>query len=1321
MDPLEPRMLLSRVLFDAASTYGAGWNVSSVIAADFNGDGKADLAVANADGLSVMLNDGLGSLDPKVDYATGDWPVSVIAADFNGDGHLDLAVANSNSDTVSILLNNSNGTFAAKVDYATGASPWSLIAADFNGDGKADLAVANTNDNTVSVLLNNGHGTFAAKVDYATGANPVSVTAADFNGDGKADLAVACGGGVGVLLNNGNGTFAAEVDSAAGTNPQSVAAADFNGDGKADLAVANYGSNTVSVLLNNGDGTFATRVNYTTGLWPTSITAADFNGDGKADLAVANYDAATVSVLLNKGSGTFAAKVDYTTGAHPSSVTSADFNEDGKLDLVVANMADGTVNVLLNHGNGTFDTKVNFATGSDPVSVTSADLNGDGKTDLVVVNRLDNTVSVLMNNGSGSFFTRVNYATGRWPVSVTAADFNGDGYVDLAVVNSHDNTVSVLLNNSNGTFAAKVDYATGLWPVSVIAADFNGDGKADLAVANTGDDANPGSTVSVLLNNGDGTFASKVDYTTGSRPSSLTAADFNGDGMPDLAVASGSGVSVLLNNSDGTFAASADYAMGTSSDSIPISVVSADLNGDGAPDLAVLTWDPVLFTASVSVRMNNGDGSLAGDSDYTVADQEAYSLTAADFNADGYGDLAVAVQYSDTVSVLLNNRNDGTFAPKQDFSAGYAPVSLAVADFNGDGYVDLALANERNNTVSVLHTRNPAAVNMIWSHQPSNSIAGHTLAPLVVYIEDAAGHIVADDNSFVTVSVATGPGGSVNGTTTVSAIHGVATFSDLSLTMAGAYTLAASAGFLSTSASNNFTISPDAASQVAFTEDPVDGQVGPLSEVTVAVEDEFGNIVTTDDSTVSVALASGDGSFLQGTLAVDAVDGVATFSDLALHKSGTYALVASDGALTADTSGDFTLSPGTATHLAFYQQPVSGATVVPITFSVAVEDQDNNVVGTDSSTVVIGVSNGPATPSWVMVGAADHGVVTFRNLSIPQAGIYRLIASDGGLLGVTSNDFTVGAKLVFQQQPTSANAGAALSPALKVLIEDAGGRLLTTENSAVTLSIASGPVGAAVGGTATVHAVNGVATFSNVWLEKAGAYKLRATDGTIAPATSQNFTIAPTAAVHMAYGQNSWTCTAGVKMAPGLSLGFTDQYGNVAVNYKGTVTLSVATGPGTLSGTPSTTVKNGVATFSNLILQRAGAYTLHATCGAFGLDSGSLTVSPGAAKKLVFGQPPTAALVGADIAPAITVNVVDAYGNLVVTSAANLTLAIASGPKGGKFTGGSSGGTFTSIAAAAVHGVATFSDVALSTAGVYKLKATAAGLTLVTSGSITIG
>ncbi|MFM7486515.1 MAG: FG-GAP-like repeat-containing protein, partial [Cytophagales bacterium] len=252
---------------------------------------------------------------PKLAFTAGTNPNSVAIGDIDGDGNADLAVANYGSTrTVSVFRNTgSSGTvkFSTQVDFTTDYAPWSVANGDLDGDGKVDLAVANgSSSNTVSVFNNTGSSgtvSFATKVDFTTGVGPVSLAIGDLDGDGKPDLTVANYGSntVSVFRNTGSSgtvSYATKVDVATGSLPRSVAIGDLDGDGKPDLAVANEGSDSVSVLRNTGSrGTvsFAAKVDFTTGADPRSVAIGDLDGDGKPDLAVANLSSNTVSVIRN--------------------------------------------------------------------------------------------------------------------------------------------------------------------------------------------------------------------------------------------------------------------------------------------------------------------------------------------------------------------------------------------------------------------------------------------------------------------------------------------------------------------------------------------------------------------------------------------------------------------------------------------------------------------------------------------------------------------------------------------------------------------------------------------------------------------------------------------------------------------------------------------------------------------------------------------------------------------------------------------------------------------------------------------------------------
>lgn len=267
-------------------------------------------------------------------------PAQVVAADFNGDGNLDLAVANTQQGGVAIFLGNSDGTFNA-AKHMLLSSPIALAVADVNGDGIPDLLIQRWGaSGYLLVYLGKGDGTFTAKAKYQVGGYPVAVAVGDLNGDGIIDAVVASSnsdqklpGYITVFRGKGDGTFLRDGHYSAGRSPWGIAIADLNGDGHPDIVVSSdnaYGVNnlnTLFVLLNNGDGTFTNGAVYQTGTESLNVSIADLNHDGKADLVVASAFNQGIQVLLGNGDGTFASPVFYSTsptGAAPDSTAIAD-------------------------------------------------------------------------------------------------------------------------------------------------------------------------------------------------------------------------------------------------------------------------------------------------------------------------------------------------------------------------------------------------------------------------------------------------------------------------------------------------------------------------------------------------------------------------------------------------------------------------------------------------------------------------------------------------------------------------------------------------------------------------------------------------------------------------------------------------------------------------------------------------------------------------------------------------------------------------------------------------------------------------------------
>jgi len=571
--------------WNAHTMYPIGGAGSEVIVADVNGDGKPDIIVSNGGGTTatdlgavyLLLNNGDGTFKPATTLSAGPYPQSIAAADFNGDGKVDLAVTNVGNAEVSILLGKGDGTFQAPVAYPVDQDPVSMVVADFNGDGRPDIVTASAVNGTVSALLGNGDGTMRQAVT-STAFRWFSpfLAYADLNGDGKLDLAVADynRNTVTFLLGQGDGSFQLEREFAVGTAPASIALLPAP-DGYALVAADDL---TQQVRLFIGiKGSLSGRVVHRLGNQIAGVALADLNGDGIPDVIGADRrGAGGGGVVVALGGATLDQPKTYAAslaGDSPAGVAVGDLNGDGKLDVVAASSGSkpgqpGTLSVLLGKGDGTLGTFQSYPAGLRPVSVELADFNGDGKLDAVVGDGGDSQsgagggVSILLGKGDGTFGAAASYSSGQFPVlQVHAADLNGDGKPDVvaAVANpdGQGGGVLVFLNKGDGTLQAPINVTfaeVGITPQGFAIGDVNGDGHADLVVAYL--NANVTFKLAVMLGNGDGTFQAGplMDDDFGTGPPLLL--DLNGDGKLDLFLPHCCGDSEAthrLGNGDGTF------------------------------------------------------------------------------------------------------------------------------------------------------------------------------------------------------------------------------------------------------------------------------------------------------------------------------------------------------------------------------------------------------------------------------------------------------------------------------------------------------------------------------------------------------------------------------------------------------------------------------------------------------------------------------------------------------------------------------------------------------------------------------------------------
>ena len=360
--------------------YATGAAPVAVATADFNGDTFQDLVVANQTDGTVWIFHGLGDGTFRTPSATdkyivGRLPSAVAVGDFDGDGKTDIAVADAGDSTIpgdiQILFGNGDGTFQTPKQFLTGAGthPVAFLAQDINGDGIPDLAIVDQGNGTspgnVLVWFGNKdpltgrwNGTFNTTAKYVVGVKPTAIASAQFTSSGRPDLAVTNqnDNSVSILLQNQDNTFTAKLDPSTGKNfatgsgPAGITVGDFNRDGNQDIAVTNQTetTNTVSILRGNGDGTFLVHTDFPAGSGPVGIVAGNFTGGVAPDLAVADSTGNQLSVLIDNGDGTFAAPVGIPTGNGPVAIADADLNGDGTPDVIVANQSSNSITVTLN-------------------------------------------------------------------------------------------------------------------------------------------------------------------------------------------------------------------------------------------------------------------------------------------------------------------------------------------------------------------------------------------------------------------------------------------------------------------------------------------------------------------------------------------------------------------------------------------------------------------------------------------------------------------------------------------------------------------------------------------------------------------------------------------------------------------------------------------------------------------------------------------------------------------------------------------------------------------------------------------------------------
>ncbi len=1019
---------------------------------DFNADGKPDLVYLDGGSpvvLHVLLGNGDGTFqhgqDIQLPSGIGG---RITVADVNKDGKLDLVLGGGGPQgQVGVLLGNGDGTFqplivsqfpAAGSNFATIGS--FIGVADFNGDGAVDLAAADTLNDAVYILLGNNSGSFTLKSTLFNGSGPTNVFTGDFNGDGHPDILVqgVYGADATVYLGNGDGTFQAGARYTGPHNIGSILLHDMDGDGHPDLVVTDQ-LNAIDILHGNPDGTFS---NTSSGGAPSGgpgaslLAVFDFNSDGILDIATATANG--ISILLGKGNLSYSPPVPYSGSPTSASAVMADFNGDGYQDF--AEIAPGGIALCFGAAGGTLQSADLYDLGEGLNAVVVADFNGDHIPD-IAVNAAEPFPRLLIGLGGGKF--SLSPSTGQSAGTITSTllakgDFNGDGKIDLLATGSTLGP-QLFYGNGNGTFEAPVTVNTPTQNTygHVVIADFNHDGISDIAALDYG-------SLDILLGQRNNTFTTN-SYADIQGPIAGAAGDLNNDGKIDLVLSldQANPLQILLGNGDGTF----QFGHQLPIPNLPGLLAAADLDGDGNTDIIASFGTGTVL----DIFYGNGDGTFQDPLSLQL--ERGYSQMAiADMNGDGRPDLVLS---DGSVIVVILNLGDRSFGPEQHFLAG-SIVNFALADLNGDGLTDIVVANG-GTTVTVLLNQAAATIagNLQITPEPSTYGQPFTLSlsisPQGSNPPTPSGTVAfsIDDVPLVTIPV-TGLNLSYNDANAPSLPVGVHT-------IVAAYS--GDKNFLASTFTVQHEIVPDLyPTSTTVTAAPTQALASQTIRFTATVTSPGQNVNAPNGLSGTVVFR--DGSLNLGTGTVG-TGGVAIF-DTALLAAGTHSVTASYLGYTAERQQTGSFAPSTSPAV-----------------TVAVTASPTNTNLTALPTLVQAGSVVLLTATVTSATGAPTGAVTFFDGNLPLSAQ----PVDGSGSAVFSATFgNAGAHILTASYQANASFAGSTSAPLSLTVNTAA---QAAQSSVGLTAVPSSQLAGQIVLTATVVAEHVVPTGQVIFLDGA--------------------------------------------------------------------------------------------------------------------------------------------------------------------------------------------------------------------------------------------
>jgi hypothetical protein len=582
----------------------------------------------------------------------------------------------------------SSAHFKVSSEVSIGLKPNAVCSADFDGDRDIDFATATANG--IFIHFNNGVGLFPDSTNILEGNNILSICAADFDNDGDIDITASVDqitGKIKVLLNTGKGVFSVASEADINMSPTTIQSGDLNGDGDLDLVTAGTESNTIFVLLND-QGNFIEHVPISNGLHPHSLSIADMDNDQDLDIVATNFDSRNLTVFLNEGSANFSNTSNLIVPINPSCVLANDYNRDGNIDLIIGSKSSKEIILLLNDGTAKFLSTPLLKLDNTANALFSADYNGDGNQDLAIAD--SDNILIQVNDGTGNFSKASETKVSMSPLTMVSADFDGDKDIDIISADTSSNNISVLLNwPVSGSPVITSFLPSRNFPSALNKRELNiifsepiiGNSASSSAIHVFG-------SLSGLLSipsksNFDGAntdtikFLNNTNFLPGEKISVTVTKN----------VQNQNGVS--LNNSQ-------VYSFTTATEKSPATFVSnavpdirttiiqtADFNGDGYLDVAAPNQNT---RNTVSILLNDGLGRFTTIQELIVGDN-LNSIVPADYDSDGDIDIVTSSRNVNLITIYLN---DGTgFFESAGRVSVQNPSSIQASDFDGDGDVDL--------------------------------------------------------------------------------------------------------------------------------------------------------------------------------------------------------------------------------------------------------------------------------------------------------------------------------------------------------------------------------------------------------------------------------------------------------------------------------------------------------------------------------------------------------------------------------------------------------------------------------------------------------